>query len=70
MILCSTGALLGRPNGRDFRLLETLTPKLRCDGYELMIYQDWYDQAEDLYAFLSKIQLTIPVVHSPCGSSG
>ena len=63
MILCSTGALLGRPNGRDFRLLETITPRLCCDGYELMIYQDWYDQADDLYAFLAKIQLTIPVVH-------
>ena len=34
MILCSTGALLGRPNGRDFRLLENITPRLRCKPRE------------------------------------
>ena len=62
-VLISTGALLGRPNGRDFRLLETLTPKLCCDGYELMIYQDWYPREAELLSFLGSIHLTIPVIH-------
>lgn len=62
-ILCSTGALLGRANGRDFRLLETLTPRLHCDGYELMIYQDWYSREAELLSFLRTAGLTIPVIH-------
>lgn len=37
-ILCSTGALIGIPNGRDYRLLEKLSGKLNCDGYEFMMY--------------------------------
>ena len=35
-ILCSTGALIGRPNGRDFTLLGPCTQKLTCDGFEFM----------------------------------
>lgn len=62
-ILCSTGALLGRANGRDFRLLETLAPRLRCDGFELMIYQDWYPRESELLSFLHTAGLTIPVIH-------
>ncbi len=62
-ILISTGALLGRPNGRDYRLLEKLTPQLRCDGYELMIYEDWYNDPEALCALLETAGLTIPSVH-------
>jgi sugar phosphate isomerase/epimerase len=63
MILCSTGALLGRANGRDFTLLETFAPQLNCDGYELMIYQDWYRRLSELLAFLHKAGLNIPSVH-------
>lgn len=37
-ILCSTGALLGYVNKKNYRLLETLAKELCCDGYELMIY--------------------------------
>ena len=62
-ILCSTGALLGRPNGRDFRLLEQLAPQLHCHGYELMIYQDWYTREAELLSFLQSAGLTIPVIH-------
>ena len=33
-ILCSTGALIGRPNNRDYRLLESFAKQLHCDGFE------------------------------------
>lgn len=62
-ILCSTGALLGGPNGRDFRLLETLAPQLSCDGFELMIYRDWYQRVSELEAFLADQKLNILAVH-------
>lgn len=42
-LLCSTGALIGRVNGRDHRLLPRHAPELRCDGYELMLYGAWLD---------------------------
>ena len=37
-ILCSTGALIGRPNGRDYRLLRQFCPQLDCDGFEFILY--------------------------------
>lgn len=43
-ILCSTGALLGRANNRNHKLLDEFVKKIHCDGYELMInggYKDW-----------------------------
>ena len=62
-ILCSTGALIGRPNGRDYRLLKQFCPQLECDGFEFMLYTTWYDQIEALTSFLKSIQLHIPVMH-------
>ena len=62
-ILCSTGALIGRPNGRDYRLLETFVPQLECDGIELMIYPDWYADPDALISFLQPLKLHIPVLH-------
>ena len=62
-ILCSTGALIGRPNGRDYRLLKQFYPQLECDGFEFMLYSTWYNQIEELTAFLKSIQLPIPVLH-------
>ena len=62
-IFCSTGALIGRPNGRDYRLLKEFCPKLNCDGFELMIYPDWYARPEDLIAFLKPAGIRFPVLH-------
>ncbi len=62
-ILCSTGALIGRPNNRDYTLLKELAPKLSCDGFELMIYPDWYPIADKLVGFTHDIGLNIPVIH-------
>ncbi len=36
-ILCSTGALIGNPNNKDYKLLETLSKQLTCDGFEFMM---------------------------------
>lgn len=62
-ILCSTGALIGHPNNRDYRLLQWLAEKLHCDGFEFMMYETWYEQAEDIVAFLLNLKLNIPVMH-------
>ena len=62
-ILCSTGALIGRPNGRDYRLLKTYAPQIDCDGFEFILYNTWYPVVGDLTAFLERLQLNIPVMH-------
>ena len=62
-ILCSTGALIGRPNGRDYRLLKQFCPQLDCDGFEFILYTTWYDQIDALTAFLKDLRLDIPVMH-------
>lgn len=62
-ILCSTGALIGRPNNRDYRLLKEIVPQLSCDGLEFMMYSTWYEEVEELLQTLKALQIEIPVVH-------
>ena len=62
-ILCSTGALIGKPNNRDYTLLKGLAGKLECDGFEFMMYESWYEQVDRLVAALKEFSLHIPVMH-------
>ena len=62
-ILWSTGALIGRPNGRDYRLLRQFCPLLDCDGFEFILYGTWYDEIDALTGFLKGLKLNIPVMH-------
>ena len=62
-ILCSTGALIGRPNGRNYKLLKPLSKQLTCDGFEFMMYDSWYSEVETLKKYLQDLNLYIPIVH-------
>lgn len=62
-ILISTGALIGRPNGRDYRLLKPLSEQLICDGYEFMMYSTWYDRVEEIVSFLRENNINTPAFH-------
>ena len=62
-ILCSTGALIGRPNNRDYKLLGLLSEQLNCDGYEFMMYSTWYEEKDALVSWLQALKLYIPVMH-------
>ena len=62
-IYCSTGALLGRANKRDYRLLEKFAPELECDGFELLVYDTWYPEVDELIETVKGFNLFIPVVH-------
>lgn len=66
-VLCSTGALIGRPNGRDHRLLTELAPKLGCDGFEFMIYNTWYPNLGQVIGDVESMGLCIPTVHCEKG---
>lgn len=62
-ILCSTGALIGKSNNRDYRLLEPLSQQLKCDGFEFMMYRAWYEEGDELIQALKSMKLNIPVMH-------
>ena len=62
-ILCSTGALIGKPNNRDYKLLEPLSQNLSCDGFEFMMYNSWYDKADNIAEYLQEIGIIVPVMH-------
>lgn len=62
-VFASTGAFIGRPNGRDFRLLKELAPQVKCDGFELMFYSDWYGKENELIAYLRGLGADFPTFH-------
>lgn len=62
-ILCSTGAFTGRSNGYNYRLLEPLSKTLTCDGFELMVDDEWYPEIEEVKQYIKNLNLYIPVVH-------
>ena len=64
-ILCSTGALIGMPNNRDFSLIKKCVPNINSDGFEFMMYSTWYDKVPNLLKELKKCETEFPVMH--CG---
>lgn len=66
-ILCSTGTCIGRPNGRDWRLLEECAAKVDCDGWEFMMYDTWYDKIGEIERFMQRFPSPVPVYHCEKG---
>ncbi len=66
-ILCSTGALIGRPNGRNIELLRQCVEKLNCDGFEFMMYSTWHGEEERVVEFLNGLPASFPVMHCEKG---
>lgn len=62
-VLCSTGALIGRPNNRNHKLLTECLQNLNCDGFEFMMYDDWYEKIEEISNFLSDFPKPFPTFH-------
>lgn len=62
-VLCSTGTMIGRPNGRNFRLLEKMCPLLNCDGLEFLMYDTWYDRISEIKEFMKTIPMPVYVYH-------
>lgn len=67
-ILCSSGALITRYNGRDPRLLRSIWGGLQADGLEFMIYPSWdgrLDEVEETVCRIKRdLMIGIPVVHA------
>ena len=64
IVLASTGAFVGRVNGRNHRLIMQYAPLLHCDGLEFMMYEAWYDKMDQIIADLKDTEILFPVLHT------
>ena len=63
-VYCSTGAFITRKNNRDHRLLIKYSDILECDGFELMLYETWYDILDTIASDIKTAKVNVPVVHA------
>ena len=54
-ILSSTGTFIGRANGRDYHLIPQIAGSTACDGFELMLLEDWSERLPAVCDFLLEI---------------
>ncbi len=63
-IYLSTGTFTGKINNRDYKLLSAYKDRLLCDGFELMMYEDYYPNIDTIVREYKSEQINIPVVHA------
>lgn len=67
-VLCSSGAMVTRFNGRDPRVLRGVWRELDADGLEFMIYPSWDGRLaeieETVLRMRRELSMDIPVVHA------
>lgn len=67
-VLCSSGALITRFNGRDPRLLREFVPRIEADGIEFMIYPSWDGRLGEIRGIMLGFRrdglFEIPVLHA------
>lgn len=67
-VLCSSGALITRFNGRDPNLLREFFPRLHAWGIEFMVYPSWdgmlTERIRDVRAIQRDLGMPIPVLHA------
>ena len=62
-VYASTGAIITRLNGRNYRLIPEIVPQLHADGVEFMMYDSWSDEVREIRAFLRRTGIYFPVMH-------
>ena len=62
-IYLSTGAFIGRKNGRNYRLALEFADQIISDGYEFLIFDDFYENIDKIVNDYRSAKLNIPVVH-------
>ena len=62
-IYLSTGCFTGRINGRDPHLLSRFFEKIDSDGFELMLYDDFYADLDSIVKEYVSLGISIPAVH-------
>lgn len=62
-LLCSTGAIISLKNNRNYKLIGEVAPYIKCDGFEFLMYDSWYEEWEDISEYLTKIDVSFPIFH-------
>lgn len=62
-VYASTGAIITRLNGRNYRLIPEIVPMLHADGVEFMMYDSWNDEVDAIRRFLKSTGICFPVMH-------
>ncbi len=63
-ILCSTGAIVGRDNRWNHRLVTAYGKEIDADGFELMMVKPYYDDLGTVLDDYNKSGLSFPVIHA------
>lgn len=63
-IYLSTGAFTGRKNGKNYKLAIEYANELKCDGYEFLMYNDFYGCIDKIVYEYRQANLNIPVLHT------
>jgi len=66
-VYCSTGTFLGRYNGREWRILPELASHIEADGFELMVFSNWYGEFDELAHALKASGLFFGSMHTEKG---
>ncbi len=62
-IYVSSGAFIGRVNGRNPRPFLENAHTLGADGFEFMMYDSWYEHLSDILSMFREKRLSFPVLH-------
>lgn len=62
-ILCSTGTIVGRANGFDYRLITKYKDAIDADGFELMMLSAFYDQLPAVARELERGGVSVETIH-------
>ena len=63
-LLCSSGAFIGRKNGRDHTLFLDIYGTLLSDGIEFMMYDSWYEKIEGIISDFKKKGVAVRTLHA------
>lgn len=63
-IYCSTGCLIGRENGFNYRLIAEYAPLVDVKAFELMMLKAYYEHFTDMACLFDKHGLVFPILHA------
>lgn len=62
-ILCSTGTIVGKANGFNYRLIPQYRDEICADGFELMIQKAYYGNLPQIAKDFERAAIDIPMIH-------
>jgi len=62
-VYASTGAFITRRNGRDYRMIKEIFPRLQADGIEFMMYSSWDGEEDAIRREIKGARIPVGAVH-------